>query len=545
MNGFGLLRELCTEADGLVAAYGWKVQAGRQLPLIACFIGGTGTGKSTLFNSLAGAKIGEVGIRRPCTVKAVVLVHEQFAPGIQASPYLNDVPDGSPTIVSHRQSDLLPLILVDTPDFDSVEASNRLIFESIFVICDVVIYVASQEKYADQCGWKMLMQAIGWGKKTICVMNKVTSDAAYNDFRDNVLKLDREISPVRVEKLDHSPEFIPGLRDRPAFAEILQLAADDSLTAQTRASELKALHGRTIRALESLETAAEEHAARIAEVNSRIGRVLGDVSREMESGLDAVVTTDIEVRIRERLKTLLRKYDILYVPRMMVRNTLRKAFHSVFEIVGMGNPFREGEDGDLRVRAEDLQKARSAARLEPLHAAVGKLNLQIAQILSSDSGLEDLRQTAGNDVARWGPSKIDSLHEEAFPGVEHLLEVEFNRFREGLSRSDEMKLYGSYTVWALFLITAEIIVGGGFTLFDAVLNTVIVPFIPKWLLNVKVLDLLREIGERVDKEHRSTLHGILEAQAAQYVTLFSGMVPDRERMDLLRRLRVDLPSPGQ
>ncbi len=543
LNDFRLLQELCSEADRLVRAYRWKVQLESQFPLIACFIGGTGTGKSTLFNSLAGAKIGDVGMRRPCTVKAVLLVHEQFIPEIEASPYFDDVPESSLTVVAHRQSELSPLILVDTPDFDSVEVSNRLIFESIFVICDVVIYVTSQEKYADHCGWETLLQAIARGKKTICVINKVTSDSAYNDFRDNVLELDRDMRPVRVEKLDHAPECIEGLRDRPPFAEILQLGARDSLAAQTRVRELKALHGRTLRTLESLEEGVEEQAVRMASVNSRIGRVLSDVSREMESSLDAIVTTDIEVRIRERLKTLLRKYDILFVPRMMVRNTLRKAFHSVVEIVGMRNSSRNGEDGDFHIRSEDLHKARSAARLEPLHTAVAKLNLQIAQILSSDSGLEDLRQAASDDVVRWDPSKINSLYEEAFPGVEHLLEDEFNRFREGLSRSDEMKLYGSYTVWALFLITAEIIVGGGFTLFDAVLNTVIVPFIPKWLLNVKILDLLREIGERVDREHRGTLQEILEGQADQYVTLFSAMVPDSERTDLLRRLRVNLPSP--
>jgi hypothetical protein len=228
---------------------------------------------------------------------------------------------------------------------------------------------------------------------------------------------------------------------------------------------------------------------------------------------------------------------------MMVRNTLRKLIHSVADMAGMGDHSQDGEDRGHQIRAEDLQKARSAARLEPLDTAVAKLNLQIAEILSSDTALEDLRQAARDDTVRWDPAKIHSLYEEAFPGVEHLLETEFNRFREGLSRADEMKLYGSYTVWALFLITAEIIVGGGFTLFDAVLNTVIVPFIPKWLLNVKVVDLLREIGERVDKEHRNTLHQILENQAELYTSSFTKMVPDHEQRDHLRRLRLRLRPP--
>ncbi len=540
VSDFHLFQRLCREADRLVTAYRWKTRLGPEFPLIACLIGGTGTGKSTLFNSLAGEKISDVGMRRPCTLKAVILAHEQFVTRIENSPYSEEGTDTQLIVVAHLRPELSPLILVDTPDFDSVETSNRMIFESFFVICDIVIFVTSQEKYADHSGWETLLQAIRWGKKTICVMNKVTSDTAYVDFHDNVLKLDQGIRPVRVEKVDHTIEYIPGLRDRAPFAEIFEHAEEDSLSTRTRTRELEALHSQTIRTLENLEGTIERHAERIALVNFKIGQALFDISSEMENDLDAIVTRDIEGQIRERLRTLLRKYDILFVPRMMVRNTLRKLFYSAVDLVGMGEHSRDGDDRDYQTRAEDLQKARSAAKLGPLDTAVAKLNLQIAQILSSDSGLEDLRQAARDDVARWDPAKIHSLYEDAFPGVEHLLETEFNRFREGLSRADEMKLYGSYTVWALFLITAEIIVGGGFTLFDAVLNTVIVPFIPKWLLNVKVVDLLREIAERVDREHRHTLHKILENQAGLYTTSFSKMIPDEKQRDQLRSLRVSL-----
>jgi hypothetical protein len=129
------------------------------------------------------------------------------------------------------------------------------------------------------------------------------------------------------------------------------------------------------------------------------------------------------------------------------------------------------------------------------------------------------------------------MYDQVFPGVEHLLEAEFDRLREGLSTLDEIKLYGSYTLWALLLITAEIVVGGGFTLLDALLNTAIVPFIPKWLLKLKILDVLQEIGRRVDFEHRNALRGILERQANLYVREFSVLLPDKEAFERLHKLR--------
>ena len=263
----------------------------------------------------------------------------------------------------------------------------------------------------------------------------------------------------------------------------------------------------------------------MAAVNSEIRRILEEVSRGMEAQLDAIVSDDMEVQIRNRLQRLLRKYDILFVPRMMVRNAVKSLFSAVAEIFVSRNVGAMSQDDERDIRTEDFEAAKAVARLQPLEWATARLNLAIAEMLSSNPALEDLCQVALTDVPRWSREEIRAHYDAAFPGMEHLLEAEFNRFRDGLSRTDELKLYGSYTVWALFLITAEIVVGGGFTLLDALLNTVIVPFIPKWLLNLKVLDVLREIGERVDREHRNTLRGILQEQAELYAEQFSRLVP--------------------
>jgi hypothetical protein len=84
--------------------------------------------------------------------------------------------------------------------------------------------------------------------------------------------------------------------------------------------------------------------------------------------------------------------------------------------------------------------------------------------------------------------------------------------------------------------------GGGFTLLDALLNTVIVPFIPKWMVNLKVLDVLRDIGERVDRNHRAVLEGILEKQTDLYIELFQGLIPDNETLRQLETLKEKIES---
>jgi len=83
----------------------------------------------------------------------------------------------------------------------------------------------------------------------------------------------------------------------------------------------------------------------------------------------------------------------------------------------------------------------------------------------------------------------------------------------------------------------EIVVGGGFTLLDALLNTAILPSIPTLVLKARVASLLRDIGARVDRTHRRTLDTILEKQAQAYTDKFSGLAPSRAKLQDLRELR--------
>jgi len=536
-----ILEEKRSDTKRLLAALLWKSALDRDFPPVVCLVGGTGTGKSTLFNSLADCKISEVGFRRPSTLQAVILVSQSFLAQLRAAPFLRPDGGGHAMVFPHETPGLADLVLVDTPDFDSVELSNRAIADDFFIISDILVFITSQEKYADLAGHEMQTRARQWGKKAIFVMNKTVSDTAYNDFKNLIHALGYKADPSRIERLEPSPNLIPGLRDRPAFAELLAEASGKSGKA-IRKEELGRLRERTRASLNDLTSSLEFQVQRVADVNSEIRRVLDEASRAMEAQLDAVVSDDMEVQIRNRLQRLLRKYDILFIPRMMVRNAVKSLFSAVAEIFVSRDVGAMSQDDERDIRTEDFEAAKAVARLQPLEWATARLNLAIAEMLSSNPTLEDLCQVARTDVPRWSREEIRARYDAAFPGMEHLLEAEFNRFRDGLSRTDELKLYGSYTMWALFLITAEIVVGGGFTLLDALLNTVIVPFIPKWLLNLKVLDVLREIGERMDREHRNTLRGILQDQAELYAEQFSRLVPGDAVLQELRSLEENLPG---
>jgi hypothetical protein len=120
--------------------------------LVVMFMGGTGVGKSTLLNALAGATIAQASFTRPTTRDPVVYFHESVRPE-RLDPALRHC-----RLQTHDRDELRQKVLVDTPDLDSNDLANREKLASLLPVADVVLYVGSQEKYHDRLGWDLFRE---------------------------------------------------------------------------------------------------------------------------------------------------------------------------------------------------------------------------------------------------------------------------------------------------------------------------------------------------------------------------------------------------
>ena len=130
-------------------------------------LGGTGVGKSTLMNALAGSVIASASHRRPHTNHA--LVYRHVAAITPSSLLSTDLPMQE---ITHEAEDIKQILLCDLPDFDSLMGDHRQYVIRFLEHLDVLIWVTSPEKYADGRFYEFLLVVPKAEQNFYFVLNK-------------------------------------------------------------------------------------------------------------------------------------------------------------------------------------------------------------------------------------------------------------------------------------------------------------------------------------------------------------------------------------
>jgi hypothetical protein len=112
---------------------------------VLALVGGTGVGKSSLLNALAGAEVSRASVLRPTTGEPVAWIARDA--DALVAPILDRLAVGDRRV--HDDPAYERVVLLDLPDVDSVEAAHRARVEELLPKVDAVAWVTDPEKYAD------------------------------------------------------------------------------------------------------------------------------------------------------------------------------------------------------------------------------------------------------------------------------------------------------------------------------------------------------------------------------------------------------------
>ncbi|ADG74248.1 putative ABC transporter [Cellulomonas flavigena DSM 20109] len=193
---------------------------------VVALAGGTGSGKSSLFNAVSRLQFADVGVRRPTTSRVTACVW-----GADGGPLLDWIGvdpehriERESLLDGDSEASLRGLVLLDLPDHDSIAPEHREVVDRVLPQVDLLVWVVDPQKYADDAlhsGY--LRRMTGRDASMLLVLNQV--DTVPPEVRGDLvadvrrLLVEDGLPDVQVHEVSATTgDGVAGLRDALADA---------------------------------------------------------------------------------------------------------------------------------------------------------------------------------------------------------------------------------------------------------------------------------------------------------------------------------------
>jgi GTP-binding protein EngB required for normal cell division len=229
----GISRELLDDATALLTRAGQRLQLSSAHTVVA-LAGGTGSGKSSLFNRLAGADFSTVGVTRPVTRDVHACVW-----GVSGSGALLEwlgVPRrfryARASALDSGERAMTGLVLLDMPDHDSVMAHASEQVDHLVELADLMIWVLDPQKYADAAVHRRFLVPLAGHSEVLAVVLNQSDVLSPEQVEDCVHDLRRLLDSEEL----HDVQILVTSANTGAGIETLRSLLIETVTARRAAA---------------------------------------------------------------------------------------------------------------------------------------------------------------------------------------------------------------------------------------------------------------------------------------------------------------------
>ena len=501
-------------------------------PWLVGLCGPTGAGKSYLANFLAKVPVSPSSYRRPSTVAPVlvgsapdleILNSTSFFPGTTKVESLGGVSfegreaghdifmvpisTSAPELAESNWKWPEAMVLIDSPDFDSVRQENQAWSQDITRRVDAIILVVHQPKYADQSVWDFLTTEAMDDRPFLLVLSRFTALAAQNDFQVRLDEAGLNPSVVSWPEVDeafapqfpcnqpnHQPE---GLADIQQWLSNLKDEAPD-LPAQG-GRKIVAHLGQVVR-----QQLGPRLQVRQGELVAKLSRVQEVSKRWQESPRDLVslsLSGETRAKLITSLDNLVKNSDLWATPRNFLGRHISIVKEKISPLLGINT-------GKVDLKKQLTQSVAQVGR-EALVVSVRDFNHSLAEA----SGL-----TIPQPKLDLTPTEIRAKYEEINAELEKWLHMESQKLLAGLPLGQKAAFY-LVQFTHLGLVGGLWIQTGGIPGAEVLVGGALGPLISKITGVIISREQMATFEEKAARHHHEKLAAVFKAQGQRYERL--------------------------
>ena len=504
----------------------------------AVLLGGTGTGKSTVFNLLCQAEISRTGVERPMTSGPVMAVPGTVDPAHCTPWFLPNLEvraPGEPSagrsdriqVLTHHNPDFTHLAFVDTPDLDSLQEHNQEMAEDIALLADVVIFVVSQEKYADQVLVQALNTLCKSGKPVLAVLNRV--DVPLEDrqvlVEDVLQTLDPESRRLQASALVTLPFFNSKNQADVQFSEartalsraVGRLVPGEDLSgflssqAERQWDQVRQEIKEVAEVLQAEKEAAENWKA-------KLDTLLDQARKQLLAQAEQAFEHTNRAHIQSEIRKLFSRYDLLAGPRRLVSSTVL----APVRLLGLTRAKSKGS------RREALKQARHKAATTPVFEALNMFQKMTLERLSPANRASPVSRDLRREGTLLSQDEARERMEQAQTELARWLEDRFEALAQNVPKSRVFGMYTTSVLWGVLLLSFETAIGGGITLIEALIDSAVAPFLTKGAVELFVYREVQSIARELARRYQEGLMSVLTEQRDRFAACVDNHVTPKE-----------------